>query len=594
MKITKKCNHTQNIKESIINKLSRLDQKRHKRRSSAGMFYTSSAGAVTSLILMLALPLILGLTGANQAFATTSTLTISVTDSVSLSILPTSTSGIFATSGTSANNISVSTNNGTGYTLGIKASTEGSNALINEDDNTKTIPSHSVAAGISESNYNDDSYASTNNLNNTWGYRPSIYWDTTNNIVIDNTSTNLYFPGPTSTSTPTILDKTSASNPSTVNNYNIAIGARVNSSTASGTYSNTFIITVTANPAIYSITYNANATSVSNMPSNVVNQETSGETVTLASNTPTRTDYTFEGWCTAQVADGADCTGTSYAAGSNWTIDQTAASNSLTLYARWKLNKIYIQDLTLSQCQKNVGMDGNPAGIGDNITVYDKRDENDYAVRYINGLCWMTQNLRFQGSSINSMDTNINIAKTLTWYNLAGTEGSSSSGHCYGDATFDSNWNLIWVGNGWNYLCKQDSGDVIIGVWYNYAGATAGTITGTNNSTKASYDICPKNWHIPSGPSTTVDTEYNKLVGNTISGYQDSTAGLAAFGAVVGGYYYNGSLNGTNSGYWWSSAMYNAENRYRLAYYSSDDQFKGDYYYDPRYLGVHIRCVRSS
>ena len=136
----------------------RLDQRVNKRCSSAGMFYTSSAGAVTSLIFAgkkdtgAATSLVLisllsvffcffGLTGTTNTYATISTLTLSVTDSVSLNIVSTSSNGTFATTDTSTNNISVKTTNGTGYTLGIKASTNNSNALINTTDSTKTIPS---------------------------------------------------------------------------------------------------------------------------------------------------------------------------------------------------------------------------------------------------------------------------------------------------------------------------------------------------------------------------------------------------------------------------------------------------------------------
>ena len=326
MKITKKCGNTQ-TKISIKEK---LDELRNRRRSSAGMFYTSSAGAVTSLILMLALPFIFSLTGTTNTYATTSTITISVASSVGLNITSTSTTGTFATSDTTTNNISVSTDNGTGYTLGIKASTEGSNALSYTDTTTSTtytIPSHTVSAGIDE-----NTYRTSSTYNNTWGFRPS---------KLNSVANSNYLPGPSSASSLTILDQTSSAN-SNANTYNLSIGARINNSTTPGTYGNTFVITVTANPVNYSITYNANGGSdtVTNMPTNVVNQPTDSETVNISSTVPARDGYNFKGWCTTQTTDGGTCSGNTYnpdggGTALSWTLDQTASANSLSIYAMW-------------------------------------------------------------------------------------------------------------------------------------------------------------------------------------------------------------------------------------------------------------------
>ena len=268
----------------------------------------------------------------NSDVSAASTITVSITDNVSLDIYTTS-EGQFATSDTSTNNVTVRTNNGTGYTLSIKAKTEGSNALINTNDPSITIPS--ITSAVSESDY-----SSSSTYNNTWGYRPSKYNSQTN--------TN-YLPLPTSASSETVLDKTTVSNPSTDNNYNIAIGTRLNNTVRAGSYANTFVISVVANPAIYSITYNQNTTdTVTNMPTNVVNQPTFNSSVNIDSTVPARSGYNFKGWCTAQLPDGSDATACTNAGGTTynpdgggtslaWPIDSTIASNSLSLYAMWEL-----------------------------------------------------------------------------------------------------------------------------------------------------------------------------------------------------------------------------------------------------------------
>ncbi len=275
----------------------------------------------------------------------TSSLNVTIANTISLDIMPKSTSGTFARSSTSDNTVSVSTDNYTGYTLSIAASNANDNSLSYKEDNTviDSIASHSIVAGVSSTNYANDTYAASNSLNNTWGYRPSTYYDTTNNTNIDNTSTNLYFPAPTSTSV-TTLAKTTTANPSEADNYNIAIGARVGIDKTPGAYTNTLVITVVANATPYSLTYNANAggdSTVANMPSSVVSGTSYADTITLSSTVPTRTGYTFAGWCTTNTSQ-TSCSGTLYNSTNNnldsFPIDRTASSNSLNAYAIWTVN----------------------------------------------------------------------------------------------------------------------------------------------------------------------------------------------------------------------------------------------------------------
>ncbi len=232
---------------------------------------------------------------------------------------------------------------------------------------------------------------------------------------------------------------------------------------------------------------------------------------------------------------------------------------------------VNMQDYTLSQCAVDA--------VDSDVTLYDARDNKSYTVRYINGECWMTQNLRFTGTSVPAATSNVTADKTLTYYQLD-TNGTSG-GVCYNTTSY-------------NHACIKDSGNATTGVWYNYYAATAGTVSGSSNSTAASQDICPKNWHLPTGPNTTADTDFNKLVGNTASGWQDSTSDLTAFGAVVGGGYRLGLLYSTGFGFWWSATADNAAGRYYLGYSDySDGQFYGDGY-NGRDNGFFVRCVRSS
>ena len=188
----------------------------------------------------------------------------------------------------------------------------------------------------------------------------------------------------------------------------------------------------------------------------------------------------------------------------------------------------------------------------------DKRDGNDYDVRYLEGACWMTQNLRIV-DEINAQYSNFS-----TYQNVDPCEG--------GDLT-----------NGDTYDVPRcmDSGNVLNGVWYNYAAASAKTILTNNNTNEATEDICPAGWHLPNRDTTKPAGSVNSLVGI-------SSVGVTAFQPVTGGYYSGGSINDPGGGYWWSSTASLIGSRYRLYYNGSSLVVNGN----GRGYGMYIRCVR--
>ena len=259
MKITKKCGNTQ-TKISIKEK---LDELRNRRRSSAGMFYTSSAGAVTSLILMVALGItgatnLLGLGGSASA-ADNISLTVD-TNNLTINMAPMSSSGDFAKSGNM--NIGVSTTSTSGYTLSIASST-GSTDLTNQSDNTKKI--NSLSSAISESDFSN---SSNTQYNNKWGYKPSQYVTMNGDDPVIHPNTN-YRPLPGTSGE--IIAKTSVANP-TADNYTISIGTRASASTTLGTYiSDTFVITAVTNFTGLTIIYDGNGLYFNNDPTQTTN-----------------------------------------------------------------------------------------------------------------------------------------------------------------------------------------------------------------------------------------------------------------------------------------------------------------------------------
>ena len=296
----------------------------------------TTAGTFTGLILFIAFFCLPALLGANVS-ATASNIGITISGSPSVDIKSTP-SGTFADSGNST--ITITTNHASGYTLTAKA-VNATSLAGTKGGNLVTLDSGTAINADTFSN------ASNTQYNDKWGYKPSKY----NSIDNTTSSTSFYYPSPgldTASSPLDTLDTTtnSSSSPYT---YTVSIGARVSTATTIDSYSNSFVFAVVGNPTPYAITYNKNTTdTVSNMPANHTTSDTgaAGETVTLASNTPTRTGYSFNGWCTTipTTSGGIDsCSGTRYTAGSTWTINQTSTTNSLNLYAMWNRNSYNVK-----------------------------------------------------------------------------------------------------------------------------------------------------------------------------------------------------------------------------------------------------------
>ena len=314
---------------NTIRKLSSRISTGNKRRSPANGSNTSSVGGVTSLILLASMFAIINIAlFTSSASATNSTLSMSIDNTtLSLDILPHSTNGDFAKSDNST--ISVTTNNYSGYTLSIAASSSST-------DLTGTNGSiASIGSAVSEADFSADTSTAATNYNGKWGYLPSKL----------NSSANTSFqPSPGTGSSGHTLDVTSAAN-STANTYTLAIGARVDSNTPTGSYSNTFVVSAVANLINYTITYNKGNTTdtVSGLPGNTtgtISDPLAGSTnVTLSSTVPTRSGKVFNGWCTVLPTAGSPdtCSGTTIASGGTYNLN-AANDPAITLYAMWKSN----------------------------------------------------------------------------------------------------------------------------------------------------------------------------------------------------------------------------------------------------------------
>ncbi|MBR3319723.1 InlB B-repeat-containing protein [Candidatus Saccharibacteria bacterium] len=289
-----------------------------------------------------------------------------------------------------------------------------------------------------------------------------------------------------------------------------------------------------------------------------------GDTVSLVEGTFHEIDatiedgYEFLGWsATSGTIGSATSKTTSFTIGEE---DASLAANAQEI-------KYYMQELTISQCAAYAG--------GQDFTVYDSRDESDYTVQLLGGRCWMTQNLRITGD-IPAEGSNFHHSQ---YFNVSQDDLADQT-RCTGHNASASN------PAGYSNVCYKSGVDNEGNptVWYNFAAATAGTITGYQNANQVTQDICPAGWRLPTA---------NEQMALAYS----LSSNASPFNPVYGGYYLNGNHAETNTyGRWWSSTPYTEEGNNgqfsRNGLFYRDGSLDSGYY--SRFGGYYIRCVMDN
>ena len=556
------------------------NQIKNKQCSSAGRLYTFPAGAVTLLILCLAAAF--GASG-SDAFALESSLTLTINDDVvSADVAPVGTNGSFNKS--SNTTISASTTNATGYTLSIAAaSATDSDKLINSGDNTAKLSS--ITEAVTEEQFKA---LSGTDYNNKWGYLPSKY----------NSGANSDFlPAPTTVGD--ILDVTSGANV-TPNEYTLAIGARIDSSVKTGSYTNTYVVRLVANAKPYTLIYDDNV--VSNMPADTVGQS-DGDTVAVSSTVPVRLGYTFLGWCPGVVTTslgGTDsCSVTPIAAGGN--VSTAGASNDYHLLVMWEKENQQPTMQSVSLAELNTLM----PNVGNSTTLKDARDNQEYTItKLADNKYWMTTNLNLAGNTTITCDT----TDCDSGYTLPTTNGWQAGGKLpmSDTAGFDTD-NYAYVYNSGRTPSTESCGAPGCFSYYSWDAATLGSgRSNTTDNTDAPYSICPKHWHLPNTRSgVNSNTDFRALMiayggTDTIQTHDSTTdpTGATMFGRIGPGStpnflrsgYYGGSMfyDGGGNGNYWSSTSRTSTTARSLYFGSSSVSSVG---YGYRRDGFAVRCV---
>ncbi len=228
----------------------------------------------------------------------------------------------------------------------------------------------------------------------------------------------------------------------------------------------------------------------------------------------------------------------------------------------------------------------------DAYPLKDSRDDNVYNIRkFADGKCWMTDNLKLKLTTAGLSKDDTDLNQGLDWNQSSPSTVVKPTNTFTSVSSGDGTFNGIPYKVESYIVSSSSAGET---GYYSWNAATAGT-GGTSHSdviatnSQAPSSICPKGWKLPSGSSS---GEYEAFA--TTASITSDTAGSTKIQATpynfkYTGHVYDGSLDGTSSGYWWSSTANDASYAYNLRVISS--------YVDPgtvsgaRYVGYAVRCV---
>ncbi|MBR2586948.1 hypothetical protein IKE71_01075 [Candidatus Saccharibacteria bacterium] len=136
----------------------------------------------------------------------------------------------------------------------------------------------------------------------------------------------------------------------------------------------------------------------------------------------------------------------------------------------------YMQEMTGSICQNTTAFDS-ASSVATTFPLKDVRDDISYRIRKLGDDCWMVDNLRFVGTTLDPETSDVAVATRFD----------------YGDASISWSYTEAKVHEGLNP-------DGIPTVWYNYAAATAMTVAVPVDTawSEAEHSVCPANWTLPS------------------------------------------------------------------------------------------------
>ena len=506
---------------------------------------------------------------------------------------------------TSTATVTVGTNNSTGYTLQLNATSGYSNSLTNAAT-SETIPTltGAYAAGSFPTNY--------------WGYTGGL--DKSGETGGYNCSTNycpvLAYQSNDSNYAPNHVIKTVAAPAS--ESTTITFGAKADVTKSSGTYSTSVTFTAVANYVPVNcaasgitceIVYDNNGSTSNNGISYTHTNPTLNDTIDLFPGNDYKTDYGFAGWSTdpnagSKVSSSNASTRNSvtvYGPMETVTVTQELLDanidGTITLYAVWVPSAGTMQSFSTTNCNNLAQTTYDSATstiIPGQITARkDSRDNNTYAIaRLSDGKCWMMENLRLdQNITLNSTNTQ-NPAISTTPVNS--TAIWNKSGATVNRLRNDN------IASPTSNATAMNASIYSYGVYYPWYTATAGRNPSSGNTTGS---ICPRNWSMPYSSET-----YNSTAGSFyyLANTMDATSGATKRSSFIhypnnfifSGYVTSGSIYVRGfSGYYWPRTGYSSNHAYFLGFNKTQSTTPQPFYpsnYTEKYDGYSVRCIAGS
>ena len=395
--------------------------------------------------------------------------------------------------------ISVKTNNSTGYTLRFAALEEENHDKLTTADGEHFISSIS-------SNVEEEDFSTNAAYNGNFGFKPS---------KINSEENDLYVPAPGAEGN--ILEQTEVAN-SEDNVYSVALGARIDRTVPLGTYTNSYVFTAVANAVPYHVSYHdGTGDEIVDFPATGDDATNSSEII-LNSTVPKRERYVFVGWCSGTVGNENNvdsCSGSSYQPGETITIDENTPNN-ISLEAMWQ--RVYLVSFDL-----NSGSGTQPAEIevirGDTmptLTVSAPTRTGYNLTGWYNGANGGTKYYNADGTSARQWDglddTTLYAVWSANTYTIAYAGNGNNSGTMASTScTYDQNCTLrsnAFAKTGYNFggWKNNTTGSTYTNGQTVKNLATGGTVTLTAQWSLVTYSI---GYTLNSGSVSGNPTSYN-------------------------------------------------------------------------------------
>ena len=468
------------------------------------------------------------------------TLAVTLPNTVNFEVQPTAAGAVTSGSAT----LSISTNNETGYSLYLSTADD-DNALHSINPDTQQTITALTQENATAANF----------TNNTWGY--SLSKDTA-------TDSTTYQSVPTTQpSDPQITTEAPATD-----TYNLTFAAKVDSSLPSGTYINTVTVSVVANPA-----YVPNLAQISNMQdmtTEICNASIVGQTNRL---TDTRDGKLY--WV-AKLADN-QCWMTQNL---DFDIPADGLTNENGLAAKTDLPDGTVWDST----------SGANAPQPTNTAIENVYNSSNYysTYSYDPGYYVKSDPDAYNSYCSNVSGLNSSSCTSAGWVNVSDGSGYTAlTEEQTGTASSGSTTYEVTVVN---EDAKTYDAHYLVGNYYQWNAATAGTGGESVTSGNATGSICPKGWKLPT------DSHSANSFEGLLKEY-DITGTPITAEPTQAPLYFNPSGDvdseslesaGNNGGYWSSAASSRTG-------YANYLYFESDYYHTsfnaPRYVGWSVRCL---